>query len=98
MRSRHYTAASEDPLSAGAKGEISWSNTSIGPHTYLPFNATSSVNHCLVLSGTVAIESGAGEAWLRTGHAVTIVAASHAWRVGQHRCTIVTVSRRVEQW
>ncbi|MEZ0350675.1 hypothetical protein [Mycobacterium sp. pR1184] len=88
-------AASDNAPSAAGQGEISWSITSIGPHTYIPLHATSSVDHCLVLSGTVAIESETGEAWLRTGHAVTIVAAFHAWRAGQNGCTIATVSRQV---
>ncbi|ORW93943.1 hypothetical protein AWB92_12465 [Mycobacterium sp. IEC1808] len=90
-------AAPEDSPPATGDGEISWSITSIGPHSYIPMHATCSVDHCLVLSGTVALESETGEAWLRTGHAVTIVAASHAWRAGQNGCTIATLSRHVEQ-
>lgn len=87
--------APEGSQPATGDGEISWSITSVGPNSYIPLHATSSVDHCLVLSGTVAIESETGEAWLRTGHAVTIMAASHAWRAGQNGCTIATLSRHI---
>lgn len=69
-------------------GQTQWRLTSMGPGLSWPLHGTDTVDHTVILAGSVAVLLEEGEVVLEPGDLVVIPGVLHGWRAGPQGCTL----------
>jgi quercetin dioxygenase-like cupin family protein len=85
----HLTDNTNRPVTSATP--VSWIVTELSPQFQTPAHATQTHDYGIVLHGDVDLLLETATVTLKTGDAIAIASATHAWRAGKHGATIATV-------